>query len=272
MKTITLEECKKLLKEKFPEFIPYWEAEISLWGEEGILALFSPFSSYTIEVIKANNPSQLKKIFDSVEFLISEGDESVKNGVATVFLEDLMKQDPAEFEFKTICPYLGKNSIGYCRDWDEFCGVRTDGLWTDEEKSALKIESQINRNEGYRIAMCFLEKYCAKTRSRDVGALLNKMHFINGIETADPNAWKIWDECAKTIKSKTKKGGFDIVEAYQTLQDFLGQYNQVAKSNDISSLLVGMDLLDYKSTRDPAAWSDWIECVNSCINWEKPVK
>jgi hypothetical protein len=261
-----------LLKEKFPEFIPFWESETSLWGDEGILALFAPFSSYTIEVIKTNNAPQLKKIFDCVEFLLSEGDQSVKSGVATVFLEDLMKQDPADFAFKTICPYLGKNSLGYCRDWDEFCGVRTDGLWTDEEKSALKIEAQINHREGYRIATCFLEKQHSKTRSRDLGALLSKMHFINGIETADPNVWKMWDECVTTIKSKTKRGGFDIVEAYQTLQGFLGQYNQITKSKEIDSLLMRMVLLDYKNTQDPDVWSDWIECVNSCINWEKPVK
>ena len=91
-------------------------------------------------------------------------------------------------------------------------------------------------------------------------------------ETADPNVWKIWNECFRAIKSKTKKGGFDIVEAYQTMEIFLEQYNQSIKSNDIASLLEGMFWLDYKNTRDPAAWSDWIECVNSCINWEKPVK
>ncbi len=133
MKIITLEECKNLLKEKFPKFIPYWEAEISLWGDEGILALFAPFASYAVEVIKTNNPSQLKNIFDYIEFLLSEGDESVKNGVATVFLEDLMNKDPAEFKFKTICHYLGEKSLGYCRAWDKFCGVRTEGLWDDEK-------------------------------------------------------------------------------------------------------------------------------------------
>lgn len=133
MKTITLEECKKLLKEKFPNFIPYWEDEISLWGDEGILALFAPFARYTIEVIETNNHTQLKNIFDCIEFLLCEGDESVKNGVATVFLEDLMNQDPNEINFSSICPYLGKDSLEYCRAWDKFCGVKTKGLWDDEK-------------------------------------------------------------------------------------------------------------------------------------------
>ena len=272
MQTITLEECKKFLKEKFPEFIPYWEAELSLWDDEGMFAIFSPFAAYTRELITANNPIQLKRIFENIEFLLTEGDESVQSGVATVFLEDLMNKDPDEIKFSSICQYLGKESIAYCRAWDEFCGVRTEGLWTDEEKRALIIESQINLIEGYRIAECFLRKYYVKKSSRDIKTLLSKLPFINSTETADPNAWKLWNECVKNIKSKGKRGGFDIVEAYQTLQCFLEQYNQATRSKDIDSLLMGMVLSDYKSTRDPAAWSDWIACVNSCINWEKPVK
>ena len=82
--------------------------------------------------------------------------------------------------FKTICPYLRENeSLSYCRAWDEFCGVRTDGLWTEEEKSALKIEAQINDLEGYRIAICFLNKQYSKTHSSDIENILIKMPFIN---------------------------------------------------------------------------------------------
>jgi hypothetical protein len=273
MEKITLEQSLILLKERFPNFIPYWESYTTYWEiYEGSIAQMTPFAQYAIEMIKTKNTPEIKRIFEFIEFLLCEGDESVQAGAATIFLEYLLSKDPTEIKFSTFCQYLGKNSLGYCRDWDEYCGVRTDGLWTDEEKSALKIEKQVNRIDGYGIALCFLEKQHSKTRSRDIGALLSKMHFVNGIETADPNAWKIWNECVKTIKSKTKKGGFDIVEAYQTLQCFLEQHNQVTKSSDIASLLMGMVLLDYKSTRDPAAWCDWIECVNSCINWEMPVK
>lgn len=134
MKTITLEKCKNLLKERFPKFIPYWEAESALYGDQGILVLFGPFASYAIEEIKASNIDEIKNIFYLVEFLFLVGDQSVQNGVATVFLEDLMNTDPDEIKFKTVCKYLGENSLGYCRAWDKFCGVRTEGLWEDEKK------------------------------------------------------------------------------------------------------------------------------------------
>ncbi len=133
MKKISLEECTKLLKEKFPKFIPYWEAEVSLYGDEGIIVLFGPFSRYAIETIKANNAVEIKNIFDLVELLLCIGDESVQNGAATVFLEYIMSKDPDEIKFKTICQYLGKESIAYCKAWDKFCGMRTEGLWDDEK-------------------------------------------------------------------------------------------------------------------------------------------
>jgi hypothetical protein len=133
MKKITLDECKNLLKEKFPKFIPYWEDETALYGDEGITVLFIPFAEYAIEVIKANNIAEIKNIFDVVEFLFCNGDESVGNGVATVFLEYLMNKDPSEIRFSNFVQYMEKNAIEYCRAWDKFCGMRTEGLWENEK-------------------------------------------------------------------------------------------------------------------------------------------
>lgn len=77
----------------------------------------------------------IKKIFDFVEFLLCNGDESVQNGAATCFLEHLFNIDEAGIKFKTFYPYLGKNSVDYCRGWDEFCGMRTEGLWDDNKSN-----------------------------------------------------------------------------------------------------------------------------------------
>jgi hypothetical protein len=129
MEKITLEQCLILLKERFPGFIPHWEAESALYGDQGILVLFGPFARYTVEVVKTSTTSEIKNIFDLVEFLLNNGDQSVQNGAATVFLEHLMNQDPDEFKFSSICKYLGAHSIDYCRAWDKFCGVKTEGLW-----------------------------------------------------------------------------------------------------------------------------------------------
>jgi len=134
MKKITLNECNNLLKEKFPKFIPYWEAETDLFGDEGIMVLFGSFAKYAMEVIKANNIAEIKNIFDVIEFLFCNGDESVGNGVATVFLEYLMNMDPIEIKFSNFVQYMGKEAIEYCRAWDKFCGTRTEGLWENEKR------------------------------------------------------------------------------------------------------------------------------------------
>src|SRR5690348_1412938 len=131
MEKITEEKCINLLKEKFPKFIPYWEAEIALWGDRGMMAQMLPFSKYAIDVIKSNNTIEIKNIFDLVEFLLCNANQSVQNGVATVFLEYLLAKDPDEIKFRNFHQYLGIKSIDYCRVWDKFTGVKTDGLWDD---------------------------------------------------------------------------------------------------------------------------------------------
>lgn len=52
-----------------------------------------------------------------------------------------------------------------------------------------------------------------------------------------------------------------IKEAYDTMVEFLGMYYKMTKSDDVGSLLGGMMFLEDGSTMDPAAWSDWLECV-----------
>jgi len=273
MEKITGERCIELMKENFPKFSTYWDSYIENYGSDlGLTIQMSPFEDYAVDAIKAKDEIKIKKIFDFVEFLLINGDESVQGAIATGFLEYLMNITPEQIKSSAFVQYMGKNAIEYCRAWDEFCGVRTEGLWTEDERNALIIEKQVHPIEGYRIAKCFLEKYYFKTHPKDIGTLLSKMQFVSATETADPNALKSWKESVKTIKSKCKRGGFDIVEAYQTLQCFLEQYQQLTKSKDIGTLLKEMDLLGYKNTRDPAAWSNWIECVNSCILWEQPVK
>ena len=52
------------------------------------------------------------------------------------------------------------------------------------------------------------------------------------------------------------------LQAFKAMQHFLEKYYEQTHSDDIGSLLGDMEL-DAKTikTRDPAAWSDWIECI-----------
>lgn len=134
METIREDRCIELIKKTFPGFLSYWEDYIREFGpDDGFMIQTLPFCTYTIDMIKSKNETEIKKIFDFVEFLICNGDESVQNTMTTFYLEYLMSKDPDEIQFTTFAKYLGENSIGYCRAWDKFCGVKTKGLYDDGE-------------------------------------------------------------------------------------------------------------------------------------------
>jgi len=134
MERITEERCIELIKEKFPKLLPYWEAYIRDFGSDlGINIQMLPVGEYAIDVIKSGDEIEIKKIFDVVEFLLCNGDESVQNAIATSFLEYLMSKEPDEIQFTKFAKFLGEQAIGYCRAWDKFNGTRAEGLWDNEE-------------------------------------------------------------------------------------------------------------------------------------------
>ena len=139
MKEITEELCIELLKKELPDFFPYWESYLRDFGPEldgnfelEIHTHMIPVTEFAVALIKSNNQVEIKKFFDLIEFLLCNGNESVKNAVATGFLEYLMNKSPEEINFSTFYKYMGENAIGYCRAWDEFNGVKTEGLWDKE--------------------------------------------------------------------------------------------------------------------------------------------
>lgn len=52
-----------------------------------------------------------------------------------------------------------------------------------------------------------------------------------------------------------------LKEAFVAMRLFLEEYYQRTSSDDVGSLLGDLDFLDDGGTADPAAWEDWIECV-----------
>jgi hypothetical protein len=129
MDKITSETCITLLKEKFPNFLPYWESYVNYWGlNQGITIQMIPFCEYVIDVIKSNKDTQIKEVFNFIEFLLCSGDDSVQNAITTSLLEYLLSKDPIEIKSCNFSKYLGKNTIDYCKAWNEFTGVKTNGL------------------------------------------------------------------------------------------------------------------------------------------------
>jgi hypothetical protein len=51
------------------------------------------------------------------------------------------------------------------------------------------------------------------------------------------------------------------LEAFKAMQCFLLKYFERTKSEDIGSLLGDVQLLQDNMTLDPAAWNDWLKCI-----------
>jgi hypothetical protein len=130
MEKITGERCIELMKEYFPNLSTHWDSYIQSHGSDlGIAIQMLPFEKFAIEAIKAKDEITIKKIFYFVEFLFLNGDESARNAIAKCFLENLMDRDPEEIKFSTFVQHLGKYALRYCKVYDQFTNVKTEGLW-----------------------------------------------------------------------------------------------------------------------------------------------
>lgn len=78
---------------------------------------------------KEMSSSELEAIFREVERQLIEGSESIRSAVATGLLEALLHvESDKQFDFKVVVSYLGPRSVEYCREWDRFTGIKTEGL------------------------------------------------------------------------------------------------------------------------------------------------
>lgn len=131
------EQVIELMLEKFPDFEKAQKEYMALFGEDsGISGNMSAFSHYVIDLIEQNkiNKDDLNKIFNFIEELMEEGTDTVKDAVATCFLENIINATSwGAIPASSFVPLLGKKSKEFCKAWDEFTGVKTDGLW-DEHK------------------------------------------------------------------------------------------------------------------------------------------
>lgn len=72
----------------------------------------------------------IRAMGELTEELMTTGDEMTQTVIATGFLESLLGQASGGLlDFRKIVWAIGPESRKYCRAWDEFTGVKTDGLW-----------------------------------------------------------------------------------------------------------------------------------------------
>ena len=135
--TVNNKDIIDFLIKEFPVIKNYWKifkeewkrmyAEEE-WEDVGATVKITPFSEYTVDVIKSGNEIEIKRIFDMIEYLINQGDISVQAAMTTIVLEDLLELDPKEIQFKKFAHHLGKESVEYCKYWNKFCGCKTEGI------------------------------------------------------------------------------------------------------------------------------------------------
>jgi hypothetical protein len=122
---------KEILK-KFPSFELDWKLHCEgPFGNIGLSMDLGEFSHYTSKLLmrnKSQDQNELKEIFNYIEYLLQFGDDEVKNAAATCFLETISNQVP-DIKPSNFVPLLGKESKEYLKAWDEFTGVKTEGLW-----------------------------------------------------------------------------------------------------------------------------------------------
>lgn len=133
---VSKEQSIKLILQKFPGFQNAWQEHLDWWGKEtpGFCNDMAAFSRYTIMLLKEKkNEQQLKEIFAFIEELMNVGTIEVKEAVATCFLENFINAVAwGRIPASSFVYLLGEESKKYCKAWDEFTGVKTEGLWDRE--------------------------------------------------------------------------------------------------------------------------------------------
>lgn len=56
------------------------------------------------------------------------------------------------------------------------------------------------------------------------------------------------------------------LEAFKVMSCFLEEYYNRTLSEDIGALLGEIQILEDGKTADPAAWQDWINCIQTIIH------
>ena len=116
-----------------PDFAEWWDDESDLWTEENgsftVRGVFAVFSHYIADKLGRGNDPHLVAVFKYVESQLTEDDCELDNAATTCFLENLMNRVPEKIRPANLVPLLGPKSRRFCRGWDEFCGVKTEGLW-----------------------------------------------------------------------------------------------------------------------------------------------
>lgn len=90
--------------------------------------VFLEFNQFVLPQLNTLSNQTKSAIFVYVESALTSADENLSNAVATCFLESLVQRYTL-YKAENAFPFLGPKSRAHCKAWDEFNGVKTEGLW-----------------------------------------------------------------------------------------------------------------------------------------------
>lgn len=91
--------------------------------------VFSNYGRSLCKYASSSTDAELIETCATIEDLLIQGDEKVKDAVATGMLEVILAESSAgRFDIASLLRFLGPETKAYCRSWDAFTGNKTQGI------------------------------------------------------------------------------------------------------------------------------------------------
>ena len=124
---------------------------------------------------------------------------------------------------------------------------------------------RITKLQSFKSMVKFLEMNYNQTNSDDLGSLLGDLQLFPGGGTWDPAAWNDWIHSTDTVLHEKIEQKLTKLQAFNAMGNFLEGYRERTSSDDVKTLLMGMEFLSDSCTVEPTAWNNWIKCVDSVL-------
>lgn len=120
-----VEVAIQMFTEAAIEYLTAYQLLIAEWAPEepGPCLIMAEFSYIAVDFFQTSQRDQLKETFELVEELLVQGDELVKDIVATCFLENIINRMPEKISPQELNAFIGVEARRYYQAWNNFTTV-----------------------------------------------------------------------------------------------------------------------------------------------------
>lgn len=90
--------------------------------------VFLEYNEFIIPKLDTLSSENKMILFSYIEDSLNSKDDNLSEAISTCFLESLLQKSD-RFRPENYFPFLGSESIKHSKAWDEFNGIKTNGLW-----------------------------------------------------------------------------------------------------------------------------------------------